>query len=626
MKIRTIKYDYIASHVLLALCAFAFSYYMQFEFILLKAAVAYVILFFARKHTNGSSFSWTECLMSVLFSFLLAGSLVLGYHIHVENHYTGLMDSNYITKYSVWDWFALFLMMYGFYVLFRFLLSLNRGTEGVVLEVDPVRKSRKRVILINTVILFLCWLPYLITYYPGYVFGDSLASIQQALGNQPLDNAHPILYTMLIRFCIWLGQLSQDKLTTGCAIYCLIQMLYMAFGLAILLTWLERVFRMKRYLIYAITACFALSPYIAQYGIAMWKDPIFSTTVLLLTIQIAEMLYSSLFIKKKRIKQDKKHQTACQGGGNGIRLLLLLFLLIFSRNNGIYIVAALICFAVVFSILVKKQQTYTTLLGLCLLALLVSIFITGPVYRQVGISQKNQKVESYGIFLQQMARVVAVNGRLSPEDKKYMASMLPLHQYAAVYTPCCVDQLKWNRNFKKEPLEDGFFRTYFSILRKNPRICFEAWMLQTYGYWTLNSSAVNNLDGNILYGVPRILNPKYTDAAELGIHFKTVDQDAWNVKVFPYLARCVPLSYIHWLLILLLFLSIRRKDWSSIMILGASLGLLSTLLVASPINYWPRYGLAEQFLLPLYLVLLLRLLGNPKMGKWIQSSDSRTER
>lgn len=617
MKIQTIKYDNTARYILLALCAFAFSLYMQFEFILLKAAVVFVILLSAKKHTRRSSFLRTDCLMAGLFSFLISASLVLGYHIHVENSYSGLIDTNYITKYHVWDWIALFLLMYGFYVVFCFLISLNKGVDGVVPEANPDKKSRELTVLFHTMIFFLCWLPYLIIYYPGYIFGDSLASLQQALGNYPLDNAHPVLYTMLIRFCIWLGQLSKDKLTTGCAIYCLFQMLYMAFGLGTFLTWLQCTFRVKKYLIYAITACFGLSPYIAQYGIAMWKDPIFSTTVLLVTIQIAEMLYSSKDSREKRTKKDKHHQKTYHGG-NRIRLFVLLLLVVFSRNNGIYIVAALICIAVVCSILAKKQQIYITLLGLCLSAFLVSSFITGPVYHQLGISQKNQKVESYGIFLQQMARVVAVNGRLSQEDKKYMDSLLPLQQYAAVYAPCCVDQLKWNRNFKKEPLEEGFFRTYFSILRKNPKICFEAWMLQTYGYWALNNPAVNNLDENILYGVPRILNPKYTDAAELGIHFKTVDKDAWNCKVFPYLARCIPLSYIHWLLILLLFLSIRRKDWGSIMILGASLGLLSTLLVASPINYWPRYGLAEQFLLPLYLVLLLGLLGNQKMGKWIQ--------
>lgn len=621
IKVLSIKYNEtiygkIANHILLALCAFSFAYYMQFEFILFKAAIAYVVLYFAKEKTTPGPLSWTECLMLYLLSFLISVSFILGYHIHVENHYTGLIDTSYITEYHVWDLFALFFMMYGFFLVFRFLFSIHQKTNAEALVVAGNNNRKKTMLFKYMVIFFLCWLPYLMTYYPGFVFGDSLGSIQQALRNQPLDNAHPVLYTMLVRFCIWLGQITGDKLTTGCAIYCIIQILYMSYGMGTLFHWLETTFQIKKYLIYVMMACFAFSPYIGQYGIAMWKDPIFSTTVLLLTLEIAEILYFAPSLKKKKTKKEPPKR------GNYLRLFFLLFLLVFSRNNGFYIVVALLCFAAVFSILAKKQPAYMTLAGIFLIVLLGSKFITGPMYRQLDVSQKNEKVESYGIFLQQMARVVAVNGKLSQEDKKYMDSLLPLDQYAAVYTPCCVDQLKWNENFQKETLEHGFFRTYFSILLKNPKICFESWMLQTYGYWSLNCRAVNELDANILYGVPRNVNPKYTDAVDLGIHFKTVNKDAWNVKTFPYQSRCVPLGMIHWLLVLLLFLSLRQKDWNSIMILGASLGLMATLLIASPLNYWPRYGLAEQLLLPLYLILLVRLLGNHTLGKWIQTSGS----
>ncbi len=610
-KIDKINYNEIIRIIILVLCSYAFAYYMQFEYILWKTSIVCVVLYYAYKKSSGYHLDKIQLIVACLFPILISFSLVLGYHIHVESSYSGLIDTSYIADYHFSDWIALFLMIYGFFIVFRFLLSLNQGKNHNILNVDPYRKKDNKRIVLYTMICFFCWLPYLITYFPGFIFGDSLASIQQALGNSPLDNAHPVLYTLLIRFCFWLGQLWKNKLTAGCAIYCIIQMMYMAYGMGYLFHWLEVIYRLKKIVAYILIACFGLSPYIAQYGIAMWKDPIFSTTILLLTIQIADILYSATGSKQKTSKNDKTIRIAY------IRLFLLLLLLVFSRNNGLYIVAALVCFAAAFSILAKKQQTYRILLGIFLLTILLSKIITGPVYHQLGVSQSDEKVESYGIFLQQMARVVAVNGKLSEKDSEYMGSLLALDQYAVVYTPCCVDSLKWNENFHKEPLENNFFQTYFSILRKNPKICFEAWMMQTYGYWSLNCSAINQSNSNIHMGVPRNIYTEYTDATDLGIHFKPIDTNAWNAKVFPNQSRCIPIAYINWLLLILLSLSLLKKDWNTILILGASLGLMATLLIASPINYWPRYGLAEQLLIPFYLVLLLRLLGNSKIVKWI---------
>ena len=42
--------------------------------------------------------------------------------------------------------------------------------------------------------------------------------------------------------------------------------------------------------------------------------------------------------------------------------------------------------------------------------------------------------------------------------------------------------------------------------------------------------------------------------------------------------------------------------------LAPSLGVALTLVVASPIWYWPRYGAVEQFLIPFYVAVLVLLV------------------
>ena len=75
--------------------------------------------------------------------------------------------------------------------------------------------------------------------------------------------------------------------------------------------------------------------------------------------------------------------------------------------------------------------------------------------------------------------------------------------------------------------------------------------------------------------------------------------------VFPQDSRSIPISVIFWSVA---FLSIclclsGRARW--VIALVPSLTLLGTLIVASPIWYWPRYGAAVQFLIPFYVALVV---------------------
>ena len=75
--------------------------------------------------------------------------------------------------------------------------------------------------------------------------------------------------------------------------------------------------------------------------------------------------------------------------------------------------------------------------------------------------------------------------------------------------------------------------------------------------------------------------------------------------VFPQDSRSIPISVIFWSVA---FLSIclclsGRARW--VIALVPSLTLLGTLIVASPIWYWSRYGAAVQFLIPFYVALVV---------------------
>ena len=114
------------------------------------------------------------------------------------------------------------------------------------------------------------------------------------------------------------------------------------------------------------------------------------------------------------------------------------------------------------------------------------------------------------------------------------------------------------------------------------------------------------MQGNINSGVPRNTVEAY--AADLDVYqINAVNKLGHDslLDVFPQDSRSIPISVIFWSVA---FLSIclclsGRARW--VIALVPSLALLGTLIVASPIWYWPRYGAAVQFLIPFYVALVV---------------------
>lgn len=236
------------------------------------------------------------------------------------------------------------------------------------------------------------------------------------------------------------------------------------------------------------------------------------------------------------------------------------------------------------------------------IAITASLLITGPIYNALGISP-NEKVEGLGVPLNQMARVVAYDGDMTESDKEYMSSLLPLKQYEEVYAPTCTDPLKWNAQFNPKPLTDGFWPHWLSMLVKNPLVYFEAWQMQTFGYWTVNHPSVVFHQGNINGGVPRTAeDPR--EAPSLGIQPENLFGNDLVYSILPYDNYSIPIGWLTWLLLFVSMVLALAKKAKWILPLIPSLALILSLLIASPIWYWERYAAALQFLLPFYIAML----------------------
>lgn len=111
--------------------------------------------------------------------------------------------------------------------------------------------------------------------------------------------------------------------------------------------------------------------------------------------------------------------------------------MVFFRNNGVYILLGTLVLLVI-SLIVRSRLRHVKGSGRvigCMAAVLLAFgIVTGPIYSFGGVVL-SEASESVGIPLNQMARVVALDGDMSESDREYMNSIYPLEEYKSTYTP-----------------------------------------------------------------------------------------------------------------------------------------------------------------------------------------------
>lgn len=574
---------------------YTFSYSLPLVSALFTLGLITFYHFLRKKNTDfQNKTKWRVCgPLSIVVLALFAFSLVLGHHIHIgEDTYAGTAVENYIEPYSWFDVVAFICILYVLMLMARAITQITfdyrlKYTSGASPKVTPI--PLKPFFIASAAIAAL-WLPYLLTYWPGLLFTDTLSSLNQIFG-APLSNHHPIVFTLTMKLCIQIASIIGLSRTSGIALYTILQMVFMAICLGYIAVWFIERLGIRKQFIWLMVAIFGISPYIATYSIALWKDPVFSCCICIICVILADAVLSGEGVVSKL-------QIAA--------LCILSLAAMLFRNNGVYIVLALVLLLTAACIVsnLRKQsfRCVPILIPLCI-SLAAYLVISGPVYSALHVIP-TEKVESLGIPLNQMARVAALNGDMSGSDRAYMDSLLPLDQYKDKYRPTCTDMLKWDPEFNSEPLSNNFWAHWISMMIRNPKVYFEAWEMQTCGYWTVNVPVAVQNNSNIYGGVPRNVYPEYNIGYDI---------TSKNLLRFDNIRNALPLSsysisggLVFWILIFTCTILVLNKKWKWILPIIPLLLLYGTLFIASPIWYWPRYILAAQLALPVVIVLLYR--------------------
>lgn len=354
--------------------------------------------------------------------------------------------------------------------------ALYRGSGGG-------KKYRAgRVWLFCSAVIFLCWLPVFLAYYPSVFAYDAEGQLYQVIAHD-YSTHHPLLHTLFLGAFFRLGGLI-GSYSAGMAVHSVVQMALMAAAFGGALAYLYRR-GVSVYLCGALLVFYALFPTNSVLALSTTKDVLFSALVLLYTLTVHCMAAA---------RQENGEDEDAAGSRNGsgrtrsclAAYVLLSVLMLLMRNNAIYAWAP--CTLLVWLGLRRDRGGAGRAFGksyarASVIALILFLFCSLALKTALG-AQSGSPREMLSVPLQQMARTrVQAEESLSPEMRRELDKYLSAEWVFAAYNPHLADPVKYRAVIHDDPA--GLIRTWLKLGLQYPGIYLDAFLDNSVGFWFL---------------------------------------------------------------------------------------------------------------------------------------------
>lgn len=322
-------------------------------------------------------------------------------------------------------------------------------------------------------VIFLCWLPVFLAYYPSVFAYDAEGQLYQVIAGD-YSTHHPLLHTLFLGAFFKLGGVL-GSYSAGMALHSIVQMILLAAAFAFVLSYLyeKGISRWQRMLLLAF---YALFPTNSVLSLSTTKDVLFSALVLLYTM----LLYHMICDKKMQV--DKRDGAAC---------VILSVLLLLFRNNAVY--AFLVSMPLMYAgyrkwqIGEEKAQSASfgarTYLVLSIAALLFFAVCSAGL-RTATHAHSGSPREMLSVPLQQMARTrVKEEQRIDPALRKELEKYIPAEWVFAAYDPHLADPVKNRAVIHDDPA--GLIETWVKLGMRHLDVYVDAFLDNCVGCWYL---------------------------------------------------------------------------------------------------------------------------------------------
>lgn len=409
---------------------------------------------FIRQHTTARARRG-----SIVVGFLFAFAVVVGGEVYRSNSVAGLAES----PGRVLTGIALAAIACVAAAAVALLLTGAQKKLRAVKAAPAVLGTRKAALVIGAVI-FLCWLPCLLAYWPGLLTydlptqTDFIASGRWTTQQPPLHTLVWALFLQLEGFC------GLHAITW----YSLAQMAFLAASFAAVLSFLAK--RGVSLALWVIAfAFFALNPVVALFAITPVKDALLAGALSLVLVGLAQVVADpSVFMQSK---------------GRLIGLVAGIIACCLLRSN---MLVAFVAFGIIATVVLKEsRKTVALVIGI---PIALAAVVIGPGYALAGITPGSSAVAS--VPFQQVANVVRNHGpELSEEEIATIDAVLPVDLISERYNPRFADSVV--RLFKgKESgaaaLRDELSKLTFlwpQLIARYPLDCVDAFLSLNVPYW-----------------------------------------------------------------------------------------------------------------------------------------------
>lgn len=324
------------------------------------------------------------------------------------------------------------------------------------------RREDGKMWFFYSLVIFLCWIPVFLAYYPSVFAYDAEGQLYQVIAKD-YSTHHPLVHTLFLGAFFRLGG-AVGSYQTGMAVHSVVQMLLMAaaFGRALLWLYEKKVPRGIRILLLVFYALFPANSILA---LSTTKDVLFSALVLLYTL------------KSYRFVDECSREPSGSGAvGTAVFVLLAVLMLLF-RNNAVY--AYVISIPIV-GVGVKKRKKYLYVSFIVLVLFGISAF----VLKAATCAQNGSPREMLSVPLQQMARArVEAEEQIDPSLRQELDKYMPAEWVFAAYDPHLADPVKNRAVIHDDPA--GLIRAWMRLGLQFPTIYADAFLDNSLGMWYL---------------------------------------------------------------------------------------------------------------------------------------------
>jgi len=282
-----------------------------------------------------------------------------------------------------------------------FLADRLKNASDTFSGLRPSGFLRKNAFWKTFLILFVCYLPFLIVSFPGNLCYDVIGQIEQVM-NGAFSSHHPLLHTLWVGGLTVLGGKLFSSYEAGLFLYVLTQTLLLIAAFSAVVCYFAKK-KIPAVFLYILMILFVITPIYTNLSTTALKDVPFTAFVLLYLI-----LYSDYFIHPENTNKVSRH----------ILFVLVQIGVICMRNNGLPLVILSGIVAVIYFLFrEKKAVSFLKNAGLFFLESLIISQLLLLLIGGILHAEKGSKGEIFSLPFQQTAYYLTVSEGNIPENE-----------------------------------------------------------------------------------------------------------------------------------------------------------------------------------------------------------------